>query len=346
MIAGKEKRPMLMFNKNIQSLLVMHTTTEYRKRLFDNARYMMGIEFGKMDDQSYDYIMDYVKGRKELKDVKEGLLRRFRQEKNPEKSMALWDNKLNIYTMPKLRRAIIALGCVNMMFMDFEPHYSFNYNTLKEMHNNIFGDIFPWAGDERSVALERKIDFLDGRKLTFLEFDEIEPNVKRVMEQMEELHIMGKIDEAMREVFRVLNNNTAEWKSMEDESKAGKLADALGQLWFIHPFIEGNTTAILYMGVKFAEKNEFPLDRKTFYEMHLAYDVRKGLFLSSLPKGDSSRDVDFLALLLSVAIIEGTNVIKSKVIPSNERIPLHIQIEEAQKELEASNSSGEQDTDD
>ena len=327
----------VMFNEKMDSLYTKHTDTAFRLHLYEEARNIMEIEFGELPWQFHDKLMQYVEGMKELKDVRNDLIRYFkrpakRKDKDGKDIMPLWDNSLLLYRKENLRTAILSIGIINMMYLDFNKVWSFNAETFCNVHKEIFKDIFPWGGSIRTVAYEKSIDFLENRKISFLEFDSIEPEIKKVMEELEDVSNIKNVDEAIRSVIRELNVGI-DWEDMDNMVKATKIANVIGSLWMIHPFMEGNITADLYFAIKFSEYHGFPIDRKTLLSLHKKVNIKPALFFASLDKSDDYHDEKFFTSILQFAIMEGYNKGISSIPSTEERRNLKSLIEKAEEEL-------------
>lgn len=326
-----------MIYSTVESLLTKHTDYDFRKNLFLNAKYLMEIEFGEFPEDCEHLFLEYVLGHTELKAVKKRFLAYFKRPQKKKDAygkerMPLWDNKMNLYKMENLRRCILSIGTVNLMMLDFEGLWSFSSDVFLNVHKQIFGDIFPWAGEKRTVPLEKKMDFLNGRQLSFLEFDEIDPQLKDVMQRMEKLGNVKIVDDEIRNVLRELQVGV-EWNDMEESEIAKKLAKIVGSLWHIHPFIEGNITVDLYYVIRFSEQKEFPISRKALYEFHRKNNIKPAIFFSSLQEEEENTEEQFLSSIFYYCMVQEKKD-TFEAIPSMEgRNNLSVLIKEAEADL-------------
>lgn len=101
--------------------------------------------------------------------------------------------------------------------MDDLPKVRLTFAGYKKLHQHIFQDVYPWAGQIRPTPLAKGT--ADGGVVTFLPPSLIEPNLRR---------IFGEIGEGKA------------LRGLSPEQFAEKAADVLDQVNHAHAFREGN----------------------------------------------------------------------------------------------------------
>ena len=146
-------------------------------------------------------------------------------------------NKLGITDYQKLKEAECDLGFVKLMTVD-SIDTDCNPSTLvKRVHQHIFGDIFDWAGEYRTVPIYKEEVVIPGISLEY---------------------------GAPREIKRRMDANLAsmyadKWNSNDLDEFSKKLTGYLAKIWRIHPFRDGNTRTTLAFASIFAKQHGFNL---------------------------------------------------------------------------------------
>ena len=147
-------------------------------------------------------------------------------------------NKLGITDYQKLKEAECDIGFVKLMTVD-SIDTDCNPSTLvKRVHQHIFGDIFDWAGEYRTVPIYKEEVVIPGISLEY---------------------------GAPREIKRRMDANLAsmyadKWNSNDLDEFSKKLTEYLARIWRIHPFRDGNTRTTLAFASIFAKQHGFNLD--------------------------------------------------------------------------------------
>lgn len=147
-------------------------------------------------------------------------------------------NKLGITDYQKLKEAECDIGFVKLMTVD-SIDTDCNPSTLvKRVHQHIFGDIFDWAGEYRTVPIYKEEVVIPGISLEY---------------------------GAPREIKRRMDANLAsmyadKWNSNDLDEFSKKLTGYLAKIWRIHPFRDGNTRTTLAFASIFAKQHGFNLD--------------------------------------------------------------------------------------
>lgn len=140
----------------------------------------------------------------------------------------------------------------------YNQHYKkFDTETLQDIHWGIFGQIYDWAGEFRSIQMIKPEDVLGGDTVHYAYPKEIK---KQLAASMKELSKLKLNDENNRDVvFRMVR--------------------IIAQIWQTHPFREGNTRSIIVFAVLFAKSLGFDVEHELF-QKHSTY-VRSALVWAS-----------------------------------------------------------------
>ena len=172
-------------------------------------------------------------------------------------------NKFNIRDDEKLdevERNITAvkLSMPNEIEKIFEN--GFDYDSLKNLHKFIFGDIYAWAGQEREIEVIKHERVLGGLSVTYSYPTEIKKDVNNCIKKLQK----------------------TDWQKLNLNEKSEQFAKNIAELWQAHPFREGNTRTVITFACEFANKNGFPMERELLSE-HAGY-TRDALVLASIGK--------------------------------------------------------------
>lgn len=169
----------------------------------------------------------------------------------------------------------IARGLLTEGFYDVE-HY-------KQFHRYIFGDIYPWAGEFRTINIFKNETALNGYPLEFMDHESVDSHLTWTFSRM----------------------NKAEWDSFNVDEQTYHLARFMSEIWRAHAFREGNTrTTITFLG-EFAKYKGFPLKTSLFVK-HAAF-MRKALVASAFEDEvlEKKRNYVYLEKILKDAITKG-----------------------------------------
>lgn len=133
----------------------------------------------------------------------------------------------------------------------------FNTETLQDVHRIIFGQIYDWAGEFRTIQMIKAEDVLGGDTVRYAYPNEIKKQLAASMKEIAKLKRNGKNDREI--VFRLVR--------------------IIAQIWQIHPFREGNTRSIIVFAVLFANSLGFTVEHEIF-KTNAAY-VRSALVWAS-----------------------------------------------------------------
>lgn len=117
-----------------------------------------------------------------------------------------------------------------------------DFDYIKKIHKHIFGDVYEWAGEIRTIPIAKAELILGGDTIRYSHPNEIEKNAKLIIDNM----------------------NKVNWKNLNTNEQAQKYTKLIAALWKVHPFREGNTRTIMTFACHYAEQNGFYLERQLF----------------------------------------------------------------------------------
>ncbi len=165
-------------------------------------------------------------------------------------------NFANIKDSELLRKAEADITGISMAAIYNLKYEKFNTETLKDIHKNIFGQIFDWAGEFRSIQMVKYEDILGGDTVRYAY-----PN-----------DIKKQLTESMKEVAKLKKNES-------DKDTVFKLVRIIASIWQTHPFREGNTRTVIVFAVLLAQSLGFTVNHELF-KTNSAY-VRNALVWAS-----------------------------------------------------------------
>lgn len=185
-------------------------------------------------------------------------------------------NKLGIADKDILEKAEADITYLKLLDIDawFE-NKSLNYETFLEVHKYIFGDLYEWAGQIRTIDIYKEEAVLGGVSLTYGEISSIQLQVETIIDHL----------------------NQVEWSNISVEDMIPLFSDLIAQLWLIHPFREGNTRTVMRFAGLFANAKGFPLNSKLLRD-HASY-VRKSLVLYCV---DEAPEKEYFLKIMTDAI--------------------------------------------
>lgn len=133
-----------------------------------------------------------------------------------------------------------------------KEYRKFNTETLQDIHRTIFGSIYEWAGEFRTIQMTKAEDVLGGDTVRYAHPHEIK---KQLQDASKEISSLKTSEDPKRLLFKIVRITAAIWQT--------------------HPFREGNTRAIVAFSVLLAAKLGIELDYDLFAK-HASY-VRNAL---------------------------------------------------------------------
>ena len=162
----------------------------------------------------------------------------------------------NIRDAEELRRAEGEVTRHTMTMVYAHSFSRFNTETLREIHRIIFGNLFDWAGEFRTISMMKHEEILGGDTVRYPH-----PN-----------QIKKELDEASKEIAKLKKNEPK-------QDLLFKLIRIAAKIWQTHPFREGNTRTVISFIVLLAAHLGLEIDY-SLLEKHAAY-VRNALVWAS-----------------------------------------------------------------
>ncbi len=154
-------------------------------------------------------------------------------------------NKLNIKDADRLQAAEADITFIKFLNIDKLNHgQELDFNYVKSLHQHIFEDVYPFAGQTRKVQIYKPELVLGGDTIRYSQPDQIEEHAGNVINKM----------------------NGINWRSLSLEDRSMEYTKNIAALWQVHPFREGNTRTTMTFASHFADRNGFPLDKQLFRE--------------------------------------------------------------------------------
>ncbi len=188
-------------------------------------------------------------------------------------------NKLNIKDKEELESTEADITFIKLLDVDrVMKNGKFEFNHLKAIHKHIFEDIYGWAGEIRTINIEKEEKVLAGKSVDYCDYNLIEKEASLAIKELKEI----------------------QWEKLGIEEKAQLFSKKLAKLWRVHPFREGNTRTVIAFAAQFAESRNFPLD-KSLFKKHSDY-LRTSLVMASI--GEYS-EYEHLTRIIKDAMQEG-----------------------------------------
>lgn len=166
-------------------------------------------------------------------------------------------NLANIKDHDLLSRAEADITNLSMLAIYNRSYKVFDTKTLQDIHFIIFGQIYDWAGEFRTVQIAKYEDVLGGDTVRYTFPKQIKKELDAVMKEIKKLK-------------RKENN---------DSDIIFRLERIIATIWQIHPFREGNTRTCIVFAVLLAKQLGFEVNHEIF-KTHSAY-VRNALVWAS-----------------------------------------------------------------
>ena len=118
----------------------------------------------------------------------------------------------------------------------------YNSDHLQAMHEYIFSDLYEWAGDFRTIDIEKPEPVLAGISIEYCPHVKIKESFENYTSEMKAI----------------------KWLDLSREKQAEAFSKYYSLLWQIHPFREGNTRTITHFCCQYADSVNMPIDRRLF----------------------------------------------------------------------------------
>lgn len=166
-------------------------------------------------------------------------------------------NFANIKNAERLRKAEADITGIAMAAVYNLKYDKFNTETLCDIHKNIFGQIYDWAGEFRTIQMVKYEDVLGGDTVRYAYPKEIKKQLNETMKEITKLKRTGDNDKDI--VFRLVR--------------------IIASIWQTHPFREGNTRTVIVFAVLLAKSLGFEV-KHALFKTNSAY-VRNALVWAS-----------------------------------------------------------------
>ena len=163
---------------------------------------------------------------------------------------------------------------------------NFNLHHLLDFHYHIFQDIYYWAGEIRTINIEKPEPALGGISVEYSNYDNIKSDITTILADIESIV----------------------WSNLNLDNKSILFSKFMADLWKVHPFREGNTRTIITFCCYFAQNKGFPLDTDLLKD-NSDY-VRNALVAASAifhDLGDKS-NLEYLIKIIANSIKRGKNI--------------------------------------
>lgn len=184
-------------------------------------------------------------------------------------------NKLDIKVEQTLDQIEAELSRANMMLLYEQGFQDFSPAGLCEIHRELFGDIYDWAGQYRIINIEKREAILAGRSVWYSNDESISEDLECAFQQLTKLP----------------------WAEMNREQFVQHMARRFPTIWQVHPFREGNTRTVVMMMTFFAEHHGYYMDQELLAAS--AGYVRNSFVMASL---DQFSEYEHLERILMDAV--------------------------------------------
>lgn len=153
-------------------------------------------------------------------------------------------NRANIRDYDLLKKAEADITNLAMTAIYERKYEVFDTETLCDIHRTIFGQIYDWAGEFRSIQMIKHEEVLGGDTVRYALPNEIKKQLTETIKEVRKLKRTGNNDHDI--VFRLVR--------------------IISAIWQIHPFREGNTRTVIVFAVLLAKHLGFEVDHELFKE--------------------------------------------------------------------------------
>ena len=152
-------------------------------------------------------------------------------------------NLANIKDNENLRQMEGYLTVIGMAVVYAKKYDKFDINTLCDIHKTIFGGLYEWACEFRTIQMTKSEKVLGGDTVRYAE--------------------PSQISKQLKDIFKEISNLKP---NMPKQELVFKLIRITSTIWHIHPFREGNTRTVVAFSVLLADYLGIDLDYNLFVE--------------------------------------------------------------------------------
>ena len=171
-----------------------------------------------------------------------------------DKSTGVLINKLGIKDPELLKQAEADIVIVRLKEILESEDFTYGYESYLKLHQQMFQDIYPFAGELRKIDMQKSERILSGFPMIFGD--------------------KSQISKQLRKVFKEKEINFEATK----EEIVAQLVDFMSSIWEIHPFREGNTRSIITYTMKYIRHSGLKIDENLLLQS-FAY-IRDALVMS------------------------------------------------------------------
>lgn len=151
-------------------------------------------------------------------------------------------NRAGIKDSNTLRKAEADITNLAMSAIYERDYSKFDIDTLCDIHRSIFGQIFDWAGEFRTIQIIKYEEVLGGDTVRYAHPKDIRKELTATMKGIGKLKRTGDNDHDV--IFRLVR--------------------IISAIWHTHPFREGNTRTIIVFAVLLAKHLGYEVDHELF----------------------------------------------------------------------------------
>lgn len=149
-------------------------------------------------------------------------------------------NKLDIRVEETLALVEAELSRANMMLLYEQGFHDFSPDWLRFIHQELFGDIYDWAGQYRIINIEKRERLLAGRSVWYSNDEDIPHDLQIIFQEMK----------------------AVSWTELSHLDFVQQITHFFPRLWQVHPFREGNTRTIVMLMTFFVEHYGYFMDQE------------------------------------------------------------------------------------
>lgn len=153
-----------------------------------------------------------------------------------DKSTGVLINKLGIKDPELLKQAEADIVIVRLKEILESQDFKYGYEPYLNLHQQMFQDIYPFAGKLRKIDMQKSERILSGFPMIFGEKSQVSKKLKKVFKEKE------------------INFETTK------EEIVAQLVDFMSSIWEIHLFREGNTRSIITYTMKYIRHSGLKID--------------------------------------------------------------------------------------
>lgn len=166
-----------------------------------------------------------------------------------------------------------------------------DFSYMKKIHKHLLGDIYEFAGENRTVWMQKKEAVLYGLSVEYAAPNMIDSVGKATIQKMDSIP----------------------WNQLSIEECTEKFSKLIAALWQDHPFREGNTRTTMTFASHYAIKHGFSLNRQNFKDS--SKYTRDSLVLASIGSYSENQNLE---RIMKDSITQGDSYyFKKKLLEAN-----------------------------